>query len=72
MKRRLSREPVRSCYISLTCRYHLGEFVGLYLNHVGEREALEETGLSVKSSRVIGLWESVFPTTADECIKRKG
>lgn len=45
---------------------------GESLAQAGAREVLEETGLSVDAEALVlvGLWESAFPTTAEECLAR--
>lgn len=47
--------------------------IGESLSACVEREVREETGLriDVNTVRVCGLWESCYPTSYEECIKRE-
>lgn len=39
---------------------------------VAKREVREETGLEVEVTSLISLWESVYPTTSEACIREGG
>ena len=47
---------------------------GESLAEAGAREVLEETGLHIEQSQMtpVALWESAFPTSADECVSSGG